>query len=145
MSRWVVPTAAGLKAAPRGETPDGPLGRIAKYVPGEVVSAFTVLFSGLVAMKLDAPSARLSAVALIVIFLIVTIAYIATRAPAGAVRKAHLLVSSLAFLAWAYPISSSLIGDWFVGLVSFFAQAVVIALSIVVAPSVPGGTPPKGG
>lgn len=145
MSRWVVPKSSGLKAARGGEAPDGPLGRIAKYIPGEIVSAFTVLFSGLAAMSLAAPTERWAAVTLVVLFLVVTIAYVARRTPVGEVRKAHLLVSPLAFLAWAYPISSSLLGDWFIGLVSFFGQAVVIALSIIVAPSVPGAEPPKDG
>jgi hypothetical protein len=133
MSRWVIPKTSGLKAA-AGEEPDGPLARIAKYIPGEVVSAYTLLFSGLTAFKLAPNESLWAALAMIAIFLVVTIVYVATRTPRGPVRTAHLIVSPLAFLAWAYPISSSLLGTWFVGLVAFFGQAILIALSIMIVP-----------
>jgi hypothetical protein len=54
--------------------------------------------------------------------------------PAGAVRTAHLIVSPLAFLAWSYPISSSVLGDFFIALIAFGLQAVVLALSVLIAP-----------
>ena len=138
MSRWVVPKSSGLKALtltaqPPSDIPE----RIAKYIPGEVIAPFTLLFSALAAMRLDGDQGRYAAVALIVIFLVATVAYVAIKAPAGPVRNAHLLVSSVAFLAWAYPISSGLLGPWFIGLVSFFGQAIVLALSIFIAPVLP--------
>lgn len=134
MSRWVVSGREGLKAGVSGES-DGPIDRVVKYVPAEVVSAYTLLFSALVAMKLP-PNQRpeLVAVGLIGVFVIVTIAYIGTKTPPGATRKAHLLVSPLSFIAWSYPISSALLGEWFIGLASFVLQAVVVALSLFVKP-----------
>jgi hypothetical protein len=138
MSRWVVPKSSGLKAlAVTAQPPSDITERIAKYIPGEVVAVFTLLFSALAAMKLDGDMPRYAALALIGLFLAVTVAYVALRAPAGPVRNAHLVVSSLAFLAWAYPISSGLLGTWFIGLVSFFGQAIVLALSIFIAPVTP--------
>jgi hypothetical protein len=105
-------------------------------VPAEVVSAFTLLFSVLVTMNLPTQQQLPVTVGLIALFLIVTIIYIAVKVPKGPVRTAHLIVSPIAFLAWAYPISSALLGSAFVGWVSFGAQALVIALSVFVAPKV---------
>ncbi|MEA2887247.1 hypothetical protein [Bradyrhizobium sp.] len=132
MSRWVVPGTAGLKAGTPGG-PDGPAGRIVKYIPGEVVSAFTLIFTGLVSFKFEAAQAKWAAVGLIVLFLIVTIVYVA-RNTSGVVRTSHLIVSPLAFVAWAYPVASSVLGDFFIGLVAFGLQAIVIALSLFIVP-----------
>ena len=107
MSRWVVPERPGLKGGAIEEK-DGPLGRIVKYVPAEVVTAFTLLFTALVTLNLPAGQGPWVAVSLILLFFIVTIGYVATRTT-GKVRQAHLLVSPLAFLAWAYPISSGVL------------------------------------
>lgn len=133
MSRWVVPKTTGLKAA-EGEPADGPTARVAKYVPAEVVSVFTLLVAGCAAMKLPDQQPRQVAAFLIVLFFLATIGYIWNRTPRGAVRIAHLIVSPLSFLAWAYPISSMLLGDWFVAVISFLAQAVVLALSLAIQP-----------
>lgn len=48
MSRWVVPRREGLKAGD-GEPPSGPSERIAKYIPGEIISAYTMVYGLLVA------------------------------------------------------------------------------------------------
>jgi hypothetical protein len=133
MSRWVIPTGRGYVAG-KPEEPDGPLSRIVKYVPAEVVAPFTMLYTALVSLGLPADQRQKVAVGLIILFLIVTVAYIASRT-AGTVRKAQLIVSPLAFLAWACPISSALLGSLFIGLAAFILQAVVIALAIIVRPT----------
>ncbi|MGZ9099168.1 MAG: hypothetical protein ACXW3O_05645 [Brevundimonas sp.] len=135
MSRWVSPASAGLKSAGGRGPSDDVLDRIVKYVPAEVLAAFTMLFGVAAAMELDVRTAQWTAVGLIGAFLAATVAYVATRAPAGKVRTAHLAVSPVAFLAWAYPISSSLLGDWFFGLAAFAAQVVVVLLSMFIAPA----------
>ena len=135
MSRWVTPRTVGLRAGVVGKQPSGIGERLALYIPGEIVTAFTLLFSALAAMNVPESWRPCTALLLIGLFFVTTIAYVARFAPAGAVRKAHLIVAPVAFLAWAYPIASSLLGGWFVGLVSFGAQAVVIALAIIVAPT----------
>jgi hypothetical protein len=134
MSRWVVPAGQGyVGGAP--EEADNIVGRIVKFVPAEVVTAFTMLYTALVSLRLPADQGQWVAVALIILFLIVTIAYIFWRADAD-VRNAHLIVSPLAFLAWAYPISSAVLGSLFIGLAAFLLQALVVALAIVIAPKV---------
>jgi hypothetical protein len=132
MSRWVVPDRSGLKAGAT-EPKDGPAGRVVKYVPAEVVAAYTLLFTALVTLNLPVGQSPWAAVGLIVLFCVVTIGYVANRT-IGKVRQAHLIVSPLAFLAWAYPISSAVLGDLFFPLAAFVAQAIVIALSIIIAP-----------
>lgn len=133
MSRWVQPGGAGLKAV--GHTaPDGPLDRIVKYVPAEVVSVYIMLFSLLASISMTDAQKPLVAMSLMALFLACTFFYVWTRSPPGPSRKAHLLVSPLAFLAWAYPLSSALLGSYFVGLVAFAGQALVVAISIFVAP-----------
>jgi hypothetical protein len=133
MSRWVVLTKPGLKAGKGGEeTPSGPLERIARYVPAEIISPYTMLFAAFVSLvkgRITAEYWPLVPAALMFLFFIATIAYV-WRETSGAVRRVHLIVSPLAFLAWAYPISSALLGDWFDGIVALSAQAIVICLSI---------------
>lgn len=132
MSRWVIPQRTGLRSE-SGEKSDGPIDRVVKYVPSEVVSAFTLLFTSLVTLGLPAKQAHYAGIALILFFLFITVAYVYTRTT-GEVRKAHLIVSPLAFLAWAYPISSAVLGEFFVGVIAFTAQAVVIGLAIIIVP-----------
>jgi hypothetical protein len=105
-----------------------------KYVPAEVVAPFTMLYTGLVSLGVPAEQGQKAAVGLIILFFVVTIAYIASRT-VGSVRKAQLIVSPLAFLAWAYPISSALLGSLFIGLAAFMLQAIVVALAVIVRPS----------
>jgi hypothetical protein len=134
MSRWVVPAHAGLKSAgPRGQ-PDGAAARVVKYVPAEVVSAYTVFSTALSAFNLPDDQGAWFAEALISFFFLVTIGYVYNQTN-GAIRRAHLLVSPLSFLAWAYPISSTLLGEMFVPLVGVILQVLVIGLAIVIAPS----------
>jgi hypothetical protein len=112
---------------------DEALGRIVKYVPAEVVAVYMLLFTALVAMGLPSGQGQWAAIGLILLFLLVTIVYV-SRSTSGKVRKAHLMVSPLAFLAWAYPISSAVLGDLFLPIAAFAAQAIVLALSILIAP-----------
>ncbi|WP_040309978.1 hypothetical protein [Asticcacaulis biprosthecium] len=133
MSRWVLPNRPGLRADV-GDGADNPLARIVKYVPTEVVAAYTALFTILATFNLEAVTAQRAVTGLIALFLVVTIIYVLREAPKGSVQQAHLVVSPISFLAWAYPISSALLGDWFIPLVSFGAQAVIVALAILISP-----------
>ena len=118
----------------RAEPGDTALTRIAKYIPGEVIAGFTMLFTVLVSLDIDPNQQRFAALGLIALFLAVTVGYIWRALPAGKVREAHLFVSSFAFIAWAYPISSSALGNWFEPLAAFGLQAAMIALSYFVNP-----------
>ena len=131
MSRWIVPAKRGLVRETADSPTDDALTRIVKYVPAEVLVAFTSLFTLLTAGQIDPERRPWAATGLIVLFLIVTIVYVLRKAPQGTSRNFHLLISSLAFLAWAYPISSSALGCWFFPLAAFAAQAIVLALSII--------------
>lgn len=142
MSRWVEAQRAGLTssgsssdAAVKSAKAESAAERIVKYVPAEIVAVFTMAFSVMPSMNLADAQRPKVMVGLILFFLVVTIAYVARKAPKGQRRTAHLLVSPLAFLAWAYPIGSSQLGPWFIGLVAFGLQVGVIGASLFVAPS----------
>jgi hypothetical protein len=140
MSRWVTSTpdrGRDFSAKAEGEgsgKKDGAIDRIAKYVPAEVLAAFTALYSALIAMALSDGEKLIGAAILIAVFFAVTIAYVIKNTPGSASKKAHLAVTPLAFLAWAYAISSAVLGDYYLPLLAFAAQVVVIALSIIVQP-----------
>ena len=135
MSRWVVPVHHGLVGESVAGPSDDARARIVKYVPAEVLAVFTILFTGLASGQVPPEHRPWAAAGLIVLFLLVTVITIATQTPNGVSRKAHLLVSPLAFLAWAYPISSSALGDWFFPIAAFAAQAIVLALSVFIQPA----------
>lgn len=127
--RWVRPVQQ--RGFTSEENRDNVVARIVKYVPSEVIAAYTMLFTlGVTMIGKDNPWPALG---LIVLFLGITIGYIAWKSPSAS-KTAHLIVGPLAFAAWAYPISSALLGDFFIPLVAFFLQAVVVGLSIFVVP-----------
>lgn len=132
MSRWVVPIRPTLVAKGVGDE-DGALSRIVKYVPAEIVSAYTLLITPMASLNHNPEVQRVAAVGLIILFLFITIIYI-MRNTSGDTKKSHLTVSPAAFVAWAYPISSSMLGDWFIPILAFFIQAIVVALSIIIVP-----------
>lgn len=143
MSRWVIPGRKSGEIVAETRGPGGPsdkydgdgvVTRIAKYVPAEIITAYTMLFAVLASIGVQGTTALYSAGGLILLFLGVTVLYVRKYSPADVVRKAHIVVSPVAFLVWAYPISSSLLGELFVPLVAFGGQAVVIALSFFIKP-----------
>jgi hypothetical protein len=129
MSRWVDAQKAGVVSGQQ----ESAAARIVKYIPAEVVATFTLVYTALVSFKLVPLQAKWGAVFAIVLFLIATIAYVAMNTT-GSIKKAHLIVSPLAFLAWSYPIASAMLGDFFLGFVAFILQALVLFLSIFIVP-----------
>lgn len=144
MSRWVVPKREGLKAG-ESEPPSGPSERIAKYIPGEIISAYTMIYGLLVSYnggavsetQGDNQSIMLATLAIIAIFFVVNFIYL-KKNPNKHSRQAHYFVSSVAFVAWVYPISSALLGPLFHGLIAILLQAAAIALALIVDPKEPG-------
>lgn len=134
MSRFVIPSRPGLAAAV-GETPSSALDRVVKYVPVEIVGAFTLVIGALASSTMSGETAQRVGASLIALFFIATGIYVVRQAPKGVVRQSHFIVSPLAFLAWAYPISSSLLDDWFIGWLAVVGQAVVLLLAIIIAPT----------
>lgn len=135
MSRWVVPNQPGLRAGdPNKEEPDNAMGRITKYIPAEILSGYTALFTALVSLEIIDAQKELVTLGMIALFFAITIGYIWIKAGTGSIRRAHLVVSPIAFLAWAYPISSSLIESYFHPLAAFGGIAITIGLSIFIRP-----------
>ncbi len=132
MSRFVIPQGPGLVSLDR-EPPDGPEARIVKYIPGEIVSIFAMVVAGLISQKMEPETGKSIAVWLIATFFVGTIIYMAVRAPKP-VKTAHMIVSPLAFLAWAYPLSSVLLDTWFIGYAAIVMQGIVLLLAVIFAP-----------
>ena len=101
MSRWVVPKRPGLAAA-AGDQPDGPLARVVKYVPAEIVTAYTLLFSALVTMNLPIGQSQRIVCGLIAVFFVVTIIYVAKNTT-GKVRLGLLFAQHLQYRMRARP------------------------------------------
>jgi hypothetical protein len=134
LSRWVIPQRADLRSDSSEGSDDTVLKRIAKYVPAEVLTGYTALFAILVTLDAAELHRKWAAVALILIFAVVTVLYVRRNAPLGSVRRAHSVVSPIAFIALAYPISSSALLDWYVPIVAFFGQVIVVCLSYFIRP-----------
>lgn len=133
MSRFVLPKRPGL-ASGTTEPPDGFGARLAKYLPAEIVSFYTIAIGGLVSAKPDPAAAPWIAVGLIAIFFVATFLYFKFKAPAGVVRRAHLVASPITFLAWAYPLAAPLLGAWFVGWIAIVGQAIAALIAWLLAP-----------
>jgi hypothetical protein len=137
MSRWVIPTRVGPGAELAGaqtEPPDGLLGRLVKYVPAEVLTLYLAAYGGVASVNPEPETARQIVVALAAIFLSAAVVWTARSAPRGAVRRAHLWVVPFAFLVWAYSVSSSLLGTWFVGWIAILGQVSVVLMARAMAP-----------
>ena len=128
--RYVTPRPRGGAAFAGGRTPSGPLERIVKYIPAEVVAIYTAVI-GVLASVGNVPRNAVLVLAAAGLAAVVALAW---KAPDAAVRRAHLIVSPLAFLAWAYPVSAPFLGDWFIGYVSAVAQGVILLLGLVIDP-----------
>jgi hypothetical protein len=133
MSRWVIPKkSAGLFASDSKE--DGALKRFVKYIPSEIVTAYTLLFSALTAVQCCGYIKPIITLYLMALFFVVTIIYVARSCPKNNARLAHIFVSPIAFIAWAYPISGSLLDEFYSEMVTFGLQVLIVVLALVVAP-----------
>ena len=134
MSRWVEPRRAGLASADELGSASGAAERVVKYIPAEVLVAYTALISGLGATDINEEQQLLLAALLMGVFFIATVVRVCTGAPEGGVRRAHLVVSPIAFLAWSYSISAWALGSWFFPAAAFALVAVTVGLSIMLVP-----------
>ncbi len=130
-NRYVRPVTSGLAAG----SSDGFGGRLAKYLPTEIVSIYTVFISGLISANPPKSEAPWIAVGMMIVFLVATILFFVRNAPAGPVRKAHLIASPIAFVAWAYPLSSPLLGGWCIGYVAVIGQTLAALAAWLVEPN----------
>ena len=136
-NRFVVPRAAGVQEFGGPESSglssqqlDGLLARVVKYVPTEVIAIYT----GVIGLLGSADTPRIAVIILVAVALLAISVVVWRNVKVKSVRTAHLVVSNIAFLAWAYPISAPLLDDWFVGWVSAVAQGVVLFLALIFAP-----------
>ena len=134
MSRWVETSSGTLVSREGGGSEDGYTARLAKYVPAEVLTVFTAAYGVLSALQTTDGIRQGAAVALIAVFTVATLIYVRRAPPTEGQKQAHSVVSSIAFLALAYPIASTALGDWYVPIIVFAAQVVVLALSFFVRP-----------
>ena len=116
-SRYVLPQRTGLAAGSNENFSD----RLAKYLPTEIVGIYTISIGGLISANPPKSAAPWIALGMIIVFFAATL-YFVRKAPAGSVRKAHLVASPIAFVAWAYPLASPLLGVWFIGYVAILGQ-----------------------
>jgi len=130
MSRYVIPKAPGLATG----AADGFGSRLAKYIPAELVAMYTISIGGLVSAKPPVSSSPWIALGVIVVFLAATFLYFVRKAPAGTVRKAHMIASPIAFVAWAYPLAAPLLGAWFIGWVAIIGQTVAALAAWLIEP-----------
>ena len=125
MSRWVEPAQPDVVAEGDGAEASGPAERLVKYVPAEVLAPYTALVAGLGALGWAGKQQSSLAVSLLVAFLVVTVVRVAMGAPReGSVRRSHLFVSPVAFLAWGYPIAACVLGPFFEPGVAFGAGGI---------------------
>ena len=137
MSRWVEPRRAGLTAADAHEPASGPAERIVKYIPAEVLVGYTGLIALLGTLGVIGEQQSVFAACLMAGCLIATVVLVWNGAPEqDGVRRAHLIVSPVAFLAWSYSISACLLGGWFLPEIAFSLVAVAVTLSIILVPKV---------
>lgn len=118
-NRYVRPVTTGLAAGSN----DGFGDRLAKYLPTELVSIYTITIGALISANPPKSAGPWIALGIIAMFLAATLIFFVRKAPAGSVQNAHLLASPIAFLAWAYPLAAPLLGAWFIGYVAIIAQA----------------------
>ena len=126
MPRWVEPPST----QPPGPSREGWITRIVKFVPTEIVATFTLILTTLSTIPGEPLVRQLIATGFIALFFGLTYLYVALRIPAGKVKTAHFVISPFAFLAWAYPICSGMLGEWFNGFAAASLQGVVLAMSI---------------
>jgi hypothetical protein len=130
-SRFVVPVRPALAS---GTAPSsGGVERIVKYVPAEIVSIYMLVVQALASLNHEPAQLRTVVISLFVIFFVGTAFYQWRFAPKD-VRASHLIVSPLAFAAWAYSITGPLIPSLFSPVYAFAAIGVVLLLSLFVVP-----------
>jgi len=129
--------AGALAAGAPPEEPDNALARIAKYVPAEVLAFFTI-WTQAAATSANDKVVLWAAVGGGVLGALFTIFYFGKFFPnvPPEARKAHMWVSTLAFIVYAYTIAGSAIPEvYFKPGIALGATALVTLISSVVVPT----------
>src|SRR5262249_51173207 len=117
------------------QQPDNLLGRLTKYIPAPLLTLYAAAYGIIASLTLTPVTARWVVTAMAAMFLVAVTARIWKSAPSTVVRDAHLTVTPIAFLVWAYTVSGSLLGSWFVGWVAFLGQVAVALLAWYMEPT----------
>lgn len=129
--RWVAPegVASGLS--------EGWLTRFVKYVPSEVIAAYTALVGAAAVFRSEGVQTGLG-FGLLGLLVVLVVLYVFVKLPAGEVRKAHLIVSPVAALAFGYPLAGALLGEYVNGFVVVALQVLAWGLGTFVVPKSTG-------
>ncbi len=147
MSRLIEPAPAGNKlfaGEGKGEQAQEYGERVAKYVPAEIIAAYLTLLP-LVLSGTDPDTGRRTAYLAIILSIgvIFTPLYLWRFPGTKRIKVFHLIISTLAFVVWAYSIPEGLFGD--VGIYDRVGAAILLVVftlaSGLFAPSAPP-TPP---
>lgn len=116
MSRLYYPkplTDANLAGGTPQNTTKEYLEKVAKLVPSEVLALYLALVGWVPAVKLAISKSWLYA-GCFVICLIFTPLYLSKMADKGKPKRTHLILSTLAFMVWAYSVSgATVIPNWY--------------------------------
>lgn len=114
---------------------DNGLSRIAKYIPAEILAFFTMWTQG--AAQLPMPEYLLTICVIgAVAGAIISFIYFDKFFPDApeASRKAHKIISPLAFLVYSYTITGSVVQDFFIPGIALMATATITLVSYLVNP-----------
>ena len=105
MNRLVEPRPKGSKTRLLGSTTgDSYLERVAKYVPAEIVAAYLAIIGFAVNVSSGKTLAMILAFA---VCLVATPLYLWRMGKGSTVKAVHLIVSSIAFVVWAFAVSGA--------------------------------------
>lgn len=133
MSRLYYPPKTELRLASRPQNEVAEIGeKVAKIIPGEIITAYT----GLVALTYDVTIVVLRSwlfVASFLFCLVMTPIYLNRMAEAGRPKRNHLIVSSVAFIVWAYFVSGrQVLPHWYDASLASILMLVFSVISAVV-------------
>ena len=133
MPRLVVPMPRAMAAAAPAGTDAGDEypGRVAKYIPGEIIAGYLSIIGFLEsAAPADFWLVRPTSLAVFVICLALTPIYLARMARPGQPRRLNMIMSTIAFVVWAYAL-----GGWFkyIGIYKPFIGSILLVLFTLVS------------
>jgi hypothetical protein len=124
------PPAPSPIPAPKGAGDDYP-NRVAKYIPGEIIAAYLSIIGFLEsAGPDDLWLVRPTALVVFLICLALTPIYLARMVKPGQPKRLNMIMSTLAFLVWAYAL-----GGWFkyIGIYKPFIGSILLVLFTLVS------------
>jgi hypothetical protein len=107
MNRLVQASPRGARAFSGNGAQDAKdyLNRVARYVPSEILAAYLTLLPIVIGTTKTQAALRMGLLAVILFGLgLINIPYLLRVAPAGEPKRKHVIVSTLAYLAWTYSI-----------------------------------------